>query len=247
MNDNPRLFNLLGSIGTIVVVIIGLGLIEDTTENLVKNSLYALTAIISFLSSINIYAILISTKARQINTSPDSIKHQNRLPIFKPKHRISKPKPFQGDKVFFSAQVILAILLCFSVQLTSIIARPESIETNYTTTPTYNFITQQPEISNTDTETLSPTTNATIIYSDIIVGDWKINRIKCVNKTRPWVALLGVEISGGLEPYRITISQKGDLLYEEIIVTTMENHNLKVIFNTPVIVKTGLFVDVTIS
>lgn len=156
---------------------------------------------------------------------------------------------FQPAKWLFFGAVLLALILSFSVGVLYILADP-------TPAPPPEQTTEEPVLpTNSEVaieETQAPPTDPSslstpIVIIDITVEDWQIERSKCVNITRSWVKLLGLEIMGGVPPYKLRIEQKGELVYENVVDIVPESQPTKIVFSSPITVNTGSFINVTIN
>lgn len=157
---------------------------------------------------------------------------------------------FQPAKWLFFGAVLLALILSLSVGVLYILADPTPAPPSEQTTeesvqPTESEVATE-ETQEPPTE-VPPSPSTPIVITDITVGDWQIERSKCVNITRSWVKLVGVEIMGGVPPYKLRIEQKDALIYENVVDIVPESQPSRIIFSSPITVNTGSFINVTIN
>lgn len=107
--------------------------------------------------------------------------------------------------------------------------------------PTYT------QVVPTSTQVVPTSTSNIFGTTEIVVGDWHVNRAKCVNITRDWVEVLGVEISGGTPPYNFLFQQKEQVLHNEIVTVVDNITPIEVFFSAPIVINTGSSVNVTIN
>ena len=145
--------------------------------------------------------------------------------------------------IVFLLAIIIACVLCFFVYVLPYTTQPSS------STPTI-------EISNTTASTLETGVVAEIAtpvvptpLTEIIVWDWRVNRLDCIEEKREWIEIRGIEISGGVPPYKFEFKQKEILLYSEVIGPPENTFTFKneILFGASFHVSTGSPINVKIT